>query len=79
MVKLYYLTWIDVNENKIVGGIEDIGNYKEGYCFRLQLKTSAIWNICSDSHVIIIDSYIIARQNIMDECIYESYSRNHQC
>lgn len=35
-------------DGKLKGGIEDLGNFKEGFCFRLRLKTSAIWNICSD-------------------------------
>jgi hypothetical protein len=31
-------------------GIEDIGNFKEGFCFKLVSKTLAIWNICADSY-----------------------------
>jgi len=28
------------------GGIEDLGNYKEGYCFKLHLRNDALWAIC---------------------------------
>ena len=36
------------------GGLEDIGNFKEGFCFRLKSTTNVIWNICADSMVIFI-------------------------
>jgi hypothetical protein len=26
-----------------------MGNFKEGFCFRLVAKTGVIWNICADS------------------------------
>jgi len=32
------------------GGVEDIGNFKEGFCFRLNSKTEIVWNICADSN-----------------------------
>jgi len=31
------------------GGLEDVGNFREGFCFRLKLTTNVIWNICADS------------------------------
>jgi len=31
------------------GGVEDIGNYREGACFRIRSKTNAVWNLCSDT------------------------------
>jgi len=31
------------------GGLEDIGNFKEGFCFRLKSTTNVIWNICADT------------------------------
>jgi len=31
------------------GGLEDIGNFKEGFCFRLNSRTEVIWNICADT------------------------------
>lgn len=31
------------------GGLEDIGNFREGFCFRLKSTTNIIWNICADS------------------------------
>jgi len=31
------------------GGLEDIGNFQEGFCFRLVSKTEVIWNICADT------------------------------
>ena len=26
-----------------------MGNFKEGFCFRLTTKTNAVWDICADS------------------------------
>jgi len=34
--------------NKITGGVEDVGNFKEGFCFRIKTTTKAIWNFCAD-------------------------------
>jgi hypothetical protein len=31
------------------GGVEDIGNFDEGFCFRLKSKTKVIWNMCADT------------------------------
>ena len=34
-----------------LGGLEDLGNYREGFCFRLKSKTNVIWNLCADTMV----------------------------
>lgn len=31
------------------GGLEDIGNFKEGFCFRIKSQTNVIWNVCADT------------------------------
>jgi len=31
------------------GGLQDLGNFREGFCFRILSKTTMIWNICADS------------------------------
>jgi len=33
------------------GGLEDIGNFKEGFCFRLKSSTNVVWNVCADTMV----------------------------
>ena len=33
------------------GGLEDIGNFREGFCFRLKSSTNVVWNICADTMV----------------------------
>lgn len=32
------------------GGLEDIGDFKEGFCFRLNSKTEVVWNMCADTN-----------------------------
>jgi len=32
------------------GGLEDIGNFKEGFCFRIKSKTEVVWNLCADTN-----------------------------
>ena len=34
-----------------LGGLEDLGNYLEGFCFKLKSKTNVIWNLCADALV----------------------------
>lgn len=34
---------------KYKGGLEDIGNFREGFCFRLRSKTKIVWNICAEN------------------------------
>jgi len=31
------------------GGIRDLGNFRDGFCFRLKTKMNAAWDICADS------------------------------
>ena len=31
------------------GGLEDIGNYKDGFCFRFRLQTRLLWNVCAET------------------------------
>lgn len=31
------------------GGLEEVGNFKEGFCFRIKSQTLAIWNLCADT------------------------------
>jgi len=40
-----------VAEDSYLGGIEDYGNFNEGFCFRANLKEGdfSIWTICTDS------------------------------
>lgn len=38
----------DEDPYKTKGGLEDVGNFKEGYCFRIKSKTKVIWNFCAD-------------------------------
>ena len=40
-----------VAENTYDGGIEDYGNFPEGFCFRLNLKAGdfSVWTVCTDS------------------------------
>ena len=35
--------------SKYIGGLEDIGNFREGFCFRLKSKTRIVWNVCADT------------------------------
>ena len=30
------------------GGLQNIGDFDEGYCFRLRMRTKIIWDMCSD-------------------------------
>lgn len=34
-----------------MGGLEDVGNFREGYCFRIKSQTKVIWNFCADNMV----------------------------
>jgi len=46
------LDWIEpsvIGDMGYKGGLEDIGNFREGFCFRLKSTTKVIWNICADS------------------------------
>jgi hypothetical protein len=49
------LKWLEpinydpTNPESISGGLEDVGNFKEGYCFRIKSQTKVIWNFCADS------------------------------
>lgn len=38
-------------DGSLIDGVEDLGNFNEGFCFRLNLKTFLIWNLCADSNV----------------------------
>lgn len=29
------------------GGLQNIGDFEQGYCFRMKSKTHAIWDICA--------------------------------
>lgn len=51
-VKSLEIHWIegitrDTNY-ELHGGLEDIGNFKEGFCIRIKSKTRAVWNMCFD-------------------------------
>jgi hypothetical protein len=35
--------------NKYYGGLEDLGNFKEGFCFKIVARNDALWNICADT------------------------------
>jgi len=48
------LAWLeDTTSDSITGeyhgGMEDLGNYREGFCFRLKSKTGIAWDICADT------------------------------
>lgn len=32
-----------------IGGLENIGNFKEGYCFKCMTVPGAVWIMCADS------------------------------
>ncbi len=56
---IYYKILDEVNANGkyIKGGVEDMGNFKEGFCFSLNYKKDgkkSKWIICSDTYVITI-------------------------
>lgn len=40
------MKWLDGSK-----GLEDLGNYREGFCFRLISRTNVIWNVCADTMV----------------------------
>jgi hypothetical protein len=53
------LKYNSTHPDKLEGGLEDMGNFKEGFCFRLNSQTNgkiftfiniAVWNICADSY-----------------------------
>ena len=49
------LTFILDSENGISGGVEEVGNFKEGFCFKLQgiqNKSKFYWVVCSESYVL---------------------------
>jgi hypothetical protein len=31
------------------GGLVDIGNFREGFCFKLYLRNDAVWALCASS------------------------------
>lgn len=33
----------------VSGGIEDIGNFKEGFCWKVVMDSEDVWIMCSDS------------------------------
>lgn len=48
------LSWLepttaDAVTSEYHGGMEDIGNYREGFCFRLKSKTGIAWDVCADT------------------------------
>ena len=54
---LYYelLDPINATGKYLKGGVEDMGNFKEGFCFSLNYKKNnkrSKWVLCSDSYVI---------------------------
>lgn len=65
---MYYelLDPVDASGKYVKGGVEDIGNFKEGFCFSLNYKKSnrkSKWVICSDSYVILISLFSLRSQN----------------
>jgi len=45
--------YVDGNKG-ITGGVEEVGNFKEGFCFKLQgtkNKNKYRWVVCSESYV----------------------------
>lgn len=55
-VKSLQISWIKpayIHANNIMsakGGLENIGDFDEGYCFRLRLRTGIIWDMCGDKN-----------------------------
>lgn len=40
---------IIVTKNGVSGGLDDIGNFKEGYCWRVIQSDDVNWVMCSDA------------------------------
>ena len=52
---MYYslLEPVNASSKYVKGGVEDMGNFKEGFCFSLNYKKNSNkskWIICSDSY-----------------------------
>jgi len=48
------MSWVKEYEinaaGELRGGLEDIGTFHEGVCWKLVLKNEAVWAICAPSH-----------------------------
>ena len=56
------------------GGLEDLGNFKEGFCFRLTTNFNTIWDLCAGS-MNEKDKWMQAIYSIMQKSIRNSLIR----
>jgi hypothetical protein len=40
---------LDDATGKFSGGLEDLGNFHEGFCWKIVASNDALWNMCADT------------------------------
>ena len=51
MENSYQFLLSQLAHNNLKGGVTDLGNYKEGFCYKLKSKTGVHWVLCAESMV----------------------------